>query len=99
MRRELRRIGIAWGTSLLSLTDAGGMEFAALYQSIEQLPGARGAGAAFLRREIVVLGFNHRQRLFGTGDLVERGPYAGGRGDGVDETHAGHHRRFDARGE
>ena len=46
-------------SSLISWPDAGGMEFAALHQNVEQFSGTRGAGAAFLRCEVVVLGFDH----------------------------------------
>ena len=67
-----------------------------VHHQVEDLTRARGTRLHLVRREIVVLGLDHRQRLFGAVKLIEHGPHSGRERDRVDEAHAREHRRLAA---
>ena len=75
------------------------LEFPAMQQNPQHLFRARIPVQFLLRRQIVVLRFNHRQRLFRHRYLIEFGPDARRRGRRIDEAHRGQHRCLDARRE
>src|SRR4051812_17250596 len=70
-------------------------ESAAREQGMKDFSVTRFPRFLFLGRSVVVVGFHHRDHLFGTSYLIDRRPNSDGRGRRIDEADGGQCRRSD----
>ena len=74
------------------------LELATLDEDIQKFPASGRTRPPLLRSKVVMLRFDHRQRLYGSSYLVEHRPHTCRWRNSVDEAHPRKHGRFDARG-